>query len=169
MLGSAGMLEVRQRWNGECFVQATVIKHNRALEPVPRVAQSTQLRQEKSQQVLPIIWKFSHKLLTGALERSRIIMVIKQDFFIEKETNFMMTKHHSSLLFQVFRKKHFYFPVCTWYSTARNGGGKCPFGFNPVAPTTTRALPAHFPEHEFCMTIRQNKMGKKLQFHSLQK
>lgn len=55
ILGSAGMLEVRQRWNGECFIQATVIKHNTPLEPVPRVTQSTQLRQEKSQQVLPII------------------------------------------------------------------------------------------------------------------
>lgn len=107
MLGSAGMLEVRQRWNGECFIQAPVIKHNPALEPGPRVAQSTQLRQEKSQQVLPIIWKFLHKLLTRALERFRVIMVIKQDFFIEKETNFMMTKHHSSLLFQMLREKHF--------------------------------------------------------------
>lgn len=96
--GSAGMLEVRQRWDGECFIQATAIKQNPALEPVPRVAQSTQLRQEKSQQVLPIIWKFLPKLLTRALERFRVIMVIKQNFFIEKETNFMVTKHHSSLL-----------------------------------------------------------------------
>lgn len=107
MLGSAGMLEVRQRWSGECFIQATVIKHNPALEPVPRVAQSTQLRQEKSQQVLPIIWKFLHKLLTRALERFRVIMVIKQDFFIEKETNFMVTKHPSSLLLQMLKDKHF--------------------------------------------------------------
>lgn len=110
MLGSAGMLEVRQRCNGECFVQAPVIKHNRALEPVPRVAQSTQLRQEKSQQVLPIIWKFLHKLLTGALERSRIIMVIKQDFFIEKETNFMMTKHQQLLALSGAQEKPFLFP-----------------------------------------------------------
>lgn len=93
------MLEVREKWNGECFIQATT-----AFEPVPRVTQSTQLRQEKSQQVLPIIWKFLHKLLTRALERFRIIMVIKQDFFIEKETNFMVKNHHSSLLFQMLKE-----------------------------------------------------------------
>lgn len=44
----AGMLEVRQRWNGECFIQATA-----ALEPVPGVTQSTQLRQEKRQPSSP--------------------------------------------------------------------------------------------------------------------
>lgn len=37
-------------------------------------------------------------------------MVIKKDFFIEKETNFMMTKHHSSLLFQMLKENHFLFP-----------------------------------------------------------
>lgn len=98
------MLEVRQRWNGECFIQAT-----KPLEPVPRVTQSTQLRQGKSQQVLPIIWKFLHKLLTRALKHFRIIMVIKQDFFIEKEANLVMTKHHSSLLFQMLKEKYFLF------------------------------------------------------------
>lgn len=44
VLGSPGIAEVRQRWNGECFIQATA-----SLEPVPRVTQSTQLRQEKQQ------------------------------------------------------------------------------------------------------------------------
>lgn len=36
-------------------------------------------------------------------------MVIKQDFFIEKEANLVMTKHHSSLLFQMRKEKYFLF------------------------------------------------------------
>lgn len=66
----AGMLEVRQRWNGECFIQATA-----ALEPVPGVTQSTQLRQEKRQ---PSSSNYLEELLTRALERFGIILVIKQ-------------------------------------------------------------------------------------------
>lgn len=40
------------------------------------------------------------KLHTGALEHFKIIKVTEGDYlFTEKEANFMMTKHHSSLLF----------------------------------------------------------------------
>lgn len=40
------------------------------------------------------------KLHTGALEHFRIIKVREGDYlFIEREGNFMMTKHHSSLVF----------------------------------------------------------------------
>ena len=39
------------------------------------------------------------KLHTRALERFRIIKLAEGDYlFIEKETNFMMSKHHNSLL-----------------------------------------------------------------------
>lgn len=122
---------------------------------MPRVTQSTQLRQEKSQQVLPIIWKFLHKLLTPALERFRIIMVIKQDFFIERETNSVMTKQHSSLLFQKLKKKkkkhNFYFPCV--YLVQQMGN-----------LDLILLLPLKLPFlHIFLSmtTIRQNKMGKK--------
>jgi len=46
------------------------------------------------------------KLHTGALEHFRIIKVTEGDYlFIEMETNFTMTKHHSSLFFIYLRKK----------------------------------------------------------------